>query len=369
MWKRTSNTALEMVAECNGFEPVVAPNSQWFVDCADPGWEFIHCESGKSYRRYPNHYGEVRAASPSGRILVCTGYGQQGPVRTETETGQIIETRKFEPALLMELATGKPIRKLDGYPACCAISPDGHIIAGTGAGDSIVLWDTCTGKQVGKLEGHRGQIDSLSFSPDGRFLVSGSWDTTSLIWDYRKHRRNGIPAQTKLSAERLEELWQDLHASDPACGYAAVTALVHAPSQTIPFLKKRIREPLTNPRQVQSWIDDLSKNHFPTRMQAATQLTRMGELAAPVLRQALTRPLALESKRRVETLLESIDSPTGEAVPLGTLRALEALELIGTPQACQLMAELSKTYPAEAQRQEAYRSLERLKQRLATVTP
>jgi WD40 repeat protein len=38
-------------------------------------------------------------------------------------------------------------------------------------------------KQIIKLEGHNGGISSLAFSPDGRFLVSGSQDETLRIWD------------------------------------------------------------------------------------------------------------------------------------------------------------------------------------------
>src|SRR5262249_15722667 len=38
-------------------------------------------------------------------------------------------------------------------------------------------------KEIVPLEGHSKPIFSLAFSPDARFLVSGSWDKTVKVWD------------------------------------------------------------------------------------------------------------------------------------------------------------------------------------------
>jgi eukaryotic-like serine/threonine-protein kinase len=66
-----------------------------------------------------------------------------------------------------------------------AHSPDGELLAsavGPHAG-SIRLWRPLTGEPVGMLEGHRGWVTDLVFSPDGRRLVSSSADQTIRIWD------------------------------------------------------------------------------------------------------------------------------------------------------------------------------------------
>ncbi len=36
------------------------------------------------------------------------------------------------------------------------------------------VWDMATGKEMGKLEGHTGQVNSVAISPDGKTIVSGS---------------------------------------------------------------------------------------------------------------------------------------------------------------------------------------------------
>ena len=63
-----------------------------------------------------------------------------------------------------------------------AFSPDGKTIA-TADDHIIYLWDVATATPKAKLQGHTHWVSSLTFSPDGRTLVSGSWDYTIRLWD------------------------------------------------------------------------------------------------------------------------------------------------------------------------------------------
>lgn len=43
-------------------------------------------------------------------------------------------------------------------------------------------WDTITGEQVAKLNGHEGRVSTLGVTQDGKALCTGSWDNVLRIW-------------------------------------------------------------------------------------------------------------------------------------------------------------------------------------------
>ncbi|KAH6703049.1 WD40-repeat-containing domain protein [Leptodontidium sp. MPI-SDFR-AT-0119] len=64
-----------------------------------------------------------------------------------------------------------------------AFSPDGKQVV-SGSYDKIVrLWNVATRALLQTLEGHSNGVRSVAFSPDGKQVVSGSYDKTVRLWD------------------------------------------------------------------------------------------------------------------------------------------------------------------------------------------
>jgi WD40 repeat protein len=54
-----------------------------------------------------------------------------------------------------------------------AFSPDGRRIVSGGWDTTLKVWDAESGQETLTLKGHTGIVRSVSFSPDGRRIVSG----------------------------------------------------------------------------------------------------------------------------------------------------------------------------------------------------
>ncbi len=71
-----------------------------------------------------------------------------------------------------------------GFILSVAFSPDGKYVL-TGSNDHTArLWDAATGKKVRVFKGHSDGVSSVAFSPDGKFVLTGSWDKTVRLWDF-----------------------------------------------------------------------------------------------------------------------------------------------------------------------------------------
>ncbi|MHC4550542.1 MAG: protein kinase domain-containing protein [Planctomycetota bacterium] len=94
-----------------------------------------------------------------------------------------------------EVATGKEVRTLrhEEGVACVAYGREDRWILSSGMDrrlfvlrdTPIRIWDRVSGEQVLVLRGHEAGVPSFALSPDGNWVVSGSWDRTVRRWRLR----------------------------------------------------------------------------------------------------------------------------------------------------------------------------------------
>ena len=64
-----------------------------------------------------------------------------------------------------------------------AFSPDGSRIVTASDDRTARIWDAASAKEIAVLSGHDNRLWSAAFSPDGLRIVTASGDKTARIWD------------------------------------------------------------------------------------------------------------------------------------------------------------------------------------------
>jgi len=267
---------------------------------------------------------------------------------------------------VMAVATGKLLRTIKApntFWNLAALSSDGKFMASCQRtiyfpdreyDPSIRLWELESGKEVLRFNPTPSAVSTLNFSADGHSLMSGMNNGTALIWNLK-------PKLVKAPLSRdLESLWADLADEDAGKAQQAIWTLVAAPKQSVPFLRERLKPVvLADQAKIQKWIADLGSTDFAMRQAAAKALEKVGRQVEPVIQNVLKGNTTLEARRRLEQILNTLAGVPGPET-LRTIRAIMAMENIGSPEAQAILQALARGAPGARETEEAKGSLQRL---------
>lgn len=162
---------------------VFSPDGKKIATASRDGRAIIwNAESGKQEMILGKHmYGvDCVTFSPDGRKIVT--------ISNEVPIADIFDRGKFQfdaKVIIWDAETGKQVALLDKHKNTVnsiTFSPDGRNLVTASDDGAAIIWDAASGKQLALLQ-HSDVVNSAEYSPDGKKIITASKDNTAKIWD------------------------------------------------------------------------------------------------------------------------------------------------------------------------------------------
>jgi WD40 repeat protein len=126
--------------------------------------------------------GKDRRANADLRRVAQLKKRTQAPTPTPTTT----TTGRARPAVAWSCAG--TLRQHRGGVTGLALSPDGRYLVSSSEDTTVRIWQLSTGRSLRTLTGHSGRVYCVAVSPDGRWVASGGNDRTIRLWNLQNGR-------------------------------------------------------------------------------------------------------------------------------------------------------------------------------------
>jgi WD40 repeat protein len=282
--------------------------------------------------------------SPNGRLVAAFSPRKRAVLLFEANTGEQI---------------GPVIREIDDVRQI-VFAPDGRGLAMSTSDRVVRVWQLDTGAELYRFDAGEA-VGPLAFSPDGKMLATAQ-TASVLVWDVSGRRGKYRPRLLKDKSIKIDQLWERLRSRDAARATEAIWDLTAMPDRAVPLLAKQLSPRVApGPDQIQKWMKDLQHDRFVVREQAQAELAKLEEIAEPWLKKALADNPPLELRRRAEQLLKTLTTTLPTPNKLQAQRGIEALEMIGTPEARSVLERLAAGAVGSEVTRQAQAALDRLR--------
>ncbi|SCU77879.1 LANO_0A01508g1_1 [Lachancea nothofagi CBS 11611] len=138
-----------------------------------------------------DHTGQKPSSPLEAQQKALQNYEKIAKKNGQLEELMVTASDDFTMYLWDPLKSTKPITRMTGHQKLVnhvAFSPDGRYIVSASFDNSIKLWDGRNGNFVTTFRGHVASVYQVAWSSDCRLLVSCSKDTTLKVWDIRTRK-------------------------------------------------------------------------------------------------------------------------------------------------------------------------------------
>jgi WD40 repeat protein len=180
VWELVTGRELRRMGGYTGRDDQLAfsPDGRFALYASGNALTLREVANGKTLRRFTGHATAFNSAvfSPDGRFVLSGGC-EETDAHSSCTKGSL---------KLWEAATGRKLQSFSGHTNwvnSVTFSPDGRFALSGSDDKTLKLWAVRTGKELRSFRGHTSEVFSVAFSPDGRFALSGSEDTTLKLWN------------------------------------------------------------------------------------------------------------------------------------------------------------------------------------------
>jgi WD40 repeat protein len=308
---------------------------------------------------------EVWKARIQRRVKGTVAFSPDGKYLTAVSTPQL---------LVFDASDGKendesrkPLMQFERYTENGEIhhavfSPDSRtlIVGSHGSYGRVEMWELCSRGMVRSFVTGYGGTARLCIFPDGKHVASAGAEEAVTVWDLSLREGKAAP-----KAEELTAAVNDLSSLDASVGYPAIKLLSAAGNRGTEQIERAVKDSIATEKRIKGWIEDLGSKTFSVRDNAAKELIAQGVRALPALTLAAEsedRDLRDHAREVLGKLSEKdIYLPANGMTPdlLRCIRAVQALEEIGTPEAVAVLKRIRDVGGRSGE--DAKTALERLK--------
>lgn len=266
-------------------------------------------------------------------------------VRFSPDGTHVVAGGEDDRVVVWEVSTGETVYEFrtDSNVTSVDFCARGRVVVAGHADNEIKFWDLANDEPFQQLKpvGHCAVL--LRCSPDGRALYTASSDSTILAWDLEKVLKELAPLRSAALREpELDKIWNTLTENDAVAANRAIWRLAGAGTTTATRLFRE-RLPLGQDRKLDeekilAFIRNLSDDKFHVREAAFKALKESDLSILRLLKDQLRNAQSEEVGSRLASLVNMFE----KKLTVATIRAIQVLEYLATPESLKLLEDMAE---------------------------